>query len=370
MIPPHWHFEAPRPVPLTQAIRSNRFDVIALLLEHGAMLEYDDYVLTTAVCVAARSGKSTALEMLLEHGFDVNYRQADDKTVLFAAILAKQPKLVELLLSRGAIVNVFADCKTKWMRYYMFGETDRYSPLQAALISFSDISGDVLCSNQATRSRDDASAHFAAHLAILKLLVPRCDNFEIMLLSTEYFPVHQIEPCVVQFFQAELRLGWDDDLTTTKYLLRNGAVAKFSQFYDCLFEITTSFKPITTSFLQLLLLSGCKFDNITEMKTKERTCNQLWFDEHIQPVLDNVDELLSQPLSLQELSVMAIRQSIGSRQLWAKIYSLSVPPSFKDMIQLKTYNPDKNTRHYMFFNAYDPRPWDRLPVCLLGEHTL
>ena len=39
---------------------------------------------------------------------------------------------------------------------------------------------------------------------------------------------------------------------------------------------------------------------------------------------------------------MAIRQSIGSRQLWAKIDSLPAPRSVKDMIQLKTYSPDKN----------------------------
>ena len=350
----------------------NRLDVMQLLIEQGADLEIegDDgrfYMYGTPLSVATYYYNTAAVKLLLEHGADVNHRPRLEggRTVLFVAIVSKQLHLVELLLSHGADANVFADYQDKRERYH--NKVCGYSPLHAALRSFSSIRR--VRRNSRIDPLGKPATAFAAHLAILKLVVPRCDSFDLII-DDAVNSTYRLEPCVVHFFQTELKLGWDDDFTTTKYLLRNGAVAKFSQFYDCLFEITTSFKPITTSFLQLLLLSGCKFDNITEMKTKERTCNQLWFDEHIQPVLDNVDELLSQPLSLQELSVMAIRQSIGSRQLWAKIYSLSVPPSFKDMIQLKTYNPDKNTRHYMFFNAYDPRPWDRLPVCLLGEHTL
>ena len=74
------------------------------------------------------------------------------------------------------------------------------------------------------------------------------------------------------------------------------------------------------SFLRLLLLAGCAFDtDFAEMEKK---------------VLGKVGDLFSQPPTLQELSVMAIRQSIGSRQLWTKIDSLPIPRSVKDMIQL------------------------------------
>ena len=57
---------------------------------------------------------------------------------------------------------------------------------------------------------------------------------------------------------------------------------------------------------------------------------------------------------------MAIRQSIGSRQLWAKIDSLPAPRSVKDMIQLKTYSPDKNGRLYV--NLLVPLSVFGLPV--------
>ena len=238
----------------------------------------------------------------------------------------KKLNLVELLLSYGADVNVFADYETTSGRY--INKVYGYSPLQAALFSLSVIR----CYLPESRA-----SSFAAHLAILKLLVPRCDSFDLII--TESVSANRIEPCVVHFFHTEVRLGCDDDVTTTKYLLRNGAVAKFSQFYDCLVKRRMSLKPIfSMSFLRLLLLAGCAFDtDFTEMEKK---------------VLDKVEDLLSQPLFLQELSIMAIRQCIGSRQLWTKIDSLPVPRSVKDMIKLKTYSPDKNGALYA--NSHDP----------------
>ena len=255
--------------------------------------------------------------------------------------LAKQTNLVELLLSYGAGVNAVVDYTQKGWRYH--DDTYGYSPLHAALISFKNI---PVVERNSFRTKD-TRVKYAAHLAILKLLVLLCDCFNLApQVDDEANSTYTIEPCVVHFFQTELELGWDDDFTTTKYLLRNGAVANFSQFYDGLVARRISLKPLlTTGLLQLILMAGCKFDTYIADKTNANQLSigeRLWYDEHIQPVLDKVDDLLSQPLTLQELSIMAIRQSIGSRQLWAKIDSLPAPRSVKDMIQLKTYSPDKN----------------------------
>ena len=114
----------------------------------------------------------------------------------------KKLNLVELLLSYGADVNVFADYETTSGRY--INKVYGYSPLQAALFSLSVIR----CYLPESRA-----SSFAAHLAILKLLVPRCDSFDLII--TESVSANRIEPCVVHFFQTELELGWDDDLTTT-----------------------------------------------------------------------------------------------------------------------------------------------------------
>ena len=53
-----------------------------------------------------------------------------------------------------------------------------------------------------------------------------------------------------------------------------------------------------------------------------------------------VKDLFSQPLTLQELSVIATRERIGSHNLWAKIDALPVPRLMKYMymLQLKVYH--------------------------------
>ena len=263
--------------PLIRAIKHNRLDVMRLLIEHGADLEVEEPDQGTAIFLASSIYNVEAVKLLLENGADVNHRRKDGETLLFRAILVKQLNLVELLLSHNADVNVFVKYKDKHERW-LYG-SDGFSPLHVALTSFR-YTGDLV-------SQEHFAPHFAAHLAILKLLVPRCDSFDLII-DDRVNSTYRTEPCVVHFFQTELELGWDDDFTTTKYLLRNGAAAKFSQFYDCLFECTTSFKPLTASFLQLLVLAGCAFNGFTEVKTKERTCNQLMFDEYIQPVLDKI----------------------------------------------------------------------------------
>ena len=340
-----------RTAPLIQAAMRNRLDVMQLLIEYGADLEIKDRYYGTPVYAASNSYKLAAAKLLLEHGADVNQRQKHGRTALFVAIITKQLSLVELLLSYGADVNMFAHYKDKWGRYH--NEIDGYTPLHAALKSFSNIGF--------LDSPEKSAPDFAAHLAILKLLVPLCDSFDLIISEFPY-STYRIEPCVVRFFHTELDLGWDDDFTTTKYLLRNGAVANFSQFFDCLFEHKSSFKPLTTSLLKLFVLAGCKFDTdfTAKMQTKEEL---LWFDEHIQPVLDKVEALFSQPLTLQELSIMSIRQCIGSRQLWAKIDSLpdGIPRSVKDMIQLKTCSPDKNGDLYV--NSGEPLAWHCTIFC-------
>ena len=316
-----------------------------LLIEHGADLEVEVPWFGSLLSVASNYENIEAVKLLLDHGADVNQRQKHGQTVLFTAIKTRQIKLTELLLACGADVNVFADRIDKHGR--LNGAIDAYSPLQASLMSFKSISRSVL---DGLKDVEEATAQFAAQLAILKLLVPRCDSFDLVVMCFG-LSMYRLLPCVVHFFLAELEVGsdGDDDFTATKYLLRNGAVAKFSLFWECTFEWNASFKPLTTSLFKLIVLAGCKFDKnfTTTVRTKGRGYRHqsklFWYDAHIQAVLDKVEDLFSQPLTLQELSIMAIRQCIGSRQLWAKIDSLpDIPRSVKDMIQLKSYSPDKN----------------------------
>ena len=153
---------------------------------------------------------------------------------------------------------------------------------------------------------------------------------------------------------------------------RHGARAKFYRFYDCIFDSNFQIKLFDQAFLKLALLSGCSFNEyFCELKSNPsrqsfRSANA----SLVEPVQKLVLDLFSQPLSLQELSVMVIRQCIGCPQLWAKIDSLPLLSSIRDKIKLKTYSQDKRTDLDIKFAAF-PGGHVRVNLCtsiLWGIH--
>ena len=113
---------------------------------------------------------------------------------------------------------------------------------------------------------------------------------------------------------------------------------------------------VSTNFLKLVLLAGCKFDIYFKQLEKETQWPPV-YAERVQPLHDSIKDLFSQPLTLQELSVMAIRQCIGSRQLWAKIDSLPVTPLVKDRIKLKTYSESGHANIYIQYGVLRTSPF-------------
>ena len=204
-----------------------------------------------------------------------------------------------------------------------------FTPLRQALSSLF-----ILNISPSIRESHPASVErIENYFDIIKLIVPRSDDFSFTL------PTGKSEPCVVHFFRDESKHGWDD-LITTKYLLRNGATADFDLFYDYIFTCMFEIRSFSKAFLKLIILAGCKFDKyFSELKSNP---NRRPVDPAnasvVQLVQDLATDLFSQPLSLQELSIMPIRKSISIPKLWAKIDSLPVPLLTKDKIKLKTYS--------------------------------
>ena len=130
---------------------------------------------------------------------------------------------------------------------------------------------------------------------------------------------------------------WISDLTVSKNLMRYGATCDFLNLYQITAKTAYCLDCVDATFLKLVLLAGCKFDNYFKRLEKETQWPPV-YAARVQPLNDSIKGLFSQPLTLQELSVMAIRQCIGSRQLWAKIDFLpeGIPRSVKDIIKLKT----------------------------------
>ena len=163
------------------------------------------------------------------------------------------------------------------------------------------------------------------HFEIVKMLVTCGANLNGM-------PTKQ--PCLAICFLAQFTIS---DLNINKYLLRNGAACDFIVLYRIIANTIYSLDCVSTNFLKLVLLAGCKFDIYFKQLEKETQAPPV-YAERVQPLHDSIKALFSQPLTLQELSVMSIRQCIGNRQLWAKIDALpeGIPRSVKDIIKLKT----------------------------------
>ena len=186
----------------------------------------------------------------------------------------------------------------------------------------------------------ELAARMVEYFEIVKMLVTRGANFNLVMpylaRGPAAFPTvkHFRLPCLAISFLAQLTIS---DLSINKYLLRNGATSDFMELYHVMASSIYSLDCVSPNFLKLFLLAGCKFDKYFK-KLQEETQAPPAYAERVQPLHDTIKALFSQPLTLQELSVMAIRQCIGSRQLWAKIDSLpdGIPRFVKDIIKLKT----------------------------------
>ena len=299
------------------------------LLRHGASVNHENHEGRTPLFRAKSSDQG---QELLRQGANVNHRDKCSKTALFDAIAKFRRDLVQFLISNGADVNVYAKPGRAFGRWPVFEERV-FSPLQQALRSFFKASRLLPVTFKSVQVE-----RLENYFEIIKLIVPLCSDF------TFRINTGKIEPCVVQFFKAESKNGWHDPLVT-KYLLRHGARADFSWFYDCIFSIKFEVNPFSEAFLKLVILAGCKFDKYFS----ELMSNPRWQPAHpenesfLEPVQKLVMDLFSQPLSLQELSVMAIRKCICYPQLWAKIDALPVPILLKDNIKLKTYSGSGTT---------------------------
>ena len=187
-----------------------------------------------------------------------------------------------------------------------------------------------------TADRKLAAKDYANSVGIVKLLARCCDSFDfwdsnrpLQVSDDKPGRCHKITWSAVRTF-CRKEFSYDRQLPITRYLLCHGATTEFVDIYQYI-SLTDSTSTHQDNLLKLILLAGCQFD--TYFSERNFPC----CGRCTVALIHKVCDLLLQPLTLQELSVMSIRQCIGSRQLWAKIDALPVPTLIKDAIKLKQY---------------------------------
>jgi ankyrin repeat protein len=92
---------------LIMAVREKYYEMMRLLLEHGAYPNGKSLPdQATAVMIASSNGDETALALLLEFGADVNLTDKQGRTPLMKAASTRKSRVVRILIENGA--DIFA----------------------------------------------------------------------------------------------------------------------------------------------------------------------------------------------------------------------------------------------------------------------
>src|SRR5580698_1123559 len=91
--------------PLDYAVLMNRFEVVEILLDHGAQASATNKGLT-ALHLAARGGETRIAKLLIAHGADVNARDDGGSTPIEEAAWRGETAMVRLLIEKGADAGI------------------------------------------------------------------------------------------------------------------------------------------------------------------------------------------------------------------------------------------------------------------------
>ena len=92
---------------LIMAVREKYYEMMRLLLEHGAYVDSKSLPNeVTAVMIAAATGDEIALALLLEFGAGINLADKQGRTPLMRAAAARKSRVVRILIENGA--DIFA----------------------------------------------------------------------------------------------------------------------------------------------------------------------------------------------------------------------------------------------------------------------
>ena len=302
--------------PLTLAIDSLQLDVVQLLTIHGASLSFVDTSGETALFRAIVKKDIPLIKDLIVNGASINHKNIAGETPLFAAIRACcLKKLFRYLLDQGADVNVVS--------------SQGFTPLSAAF--------EILRRNwrEQVLPAGEIFHHSSIH-AIIRVLVPMTENLN------DTNGLEPAETCFGLCLRSDVRNYYHVDMPATVLMLKHGACLP----YDVMFWIAFHQREtlpfwakddecgfFTDTFSRFLLLSGVKIEKTDALRRKLPVVNRQKYD----PFLDALSDVICEPLTLQQWSVIAVRDAISmGGRLWVKLDTLPVPKVIKNVLKMKS----------------------------------
>ena len=251
---------------------------------------------------AIRHDKQPVVEAMLQHGLEPRCKT----TALFYAIDWLNKDVVELLIAHGADVNTAVrsrGCHTAFT----------HAMEQCLLIK----------ANQRDRLVD-----------IMECIIPLYDSFDTKTCGTRFSrwckSLTRYPHSVSSWFRESLYKTVFSDLASQRLcciFLQHGAEVKLTNV-PVMLMVYTSRGGDVMKFVHLLMMAGVDFseENVKAFLELPRSNDDL--------DLAMFARRLSTPLSLQEIAIKRVRQSVGAPRLWHKIDSLPLPRRLKQACKL------------------------------------
>merc|ERR1712038_73343 len=105
--------------PLIVAAANGHKDIVQILLDNGANIDYQDNLGRTALMLAAGNGHKDIVQILLDNGANINQQNNYGETALTRAALNGKKDVVQFLLDRGANTRLktkYGDTACTWNR--------------------------------------------------------------------------------------------------------------------------------------------------------------------------------------------------------------------------------------------------------------
>ena len=310
--------------PLTLAIKGTKLELILLLRYHGAKMNFVDSNGNTALFAAVLKRDMLLVDDLVTMGANVNHRNNDGETPLFSAVRSGCRKhMAEYFLSHGADVNVINRLGDNLLSV-------------AYRVLIENMNWDTVSPGHGLRA--ESYRPISTH-AIIRILAPLLEN-----LGNRPAVTSAAESCFGLAMRSDIATI-DRKMQSTALLLKHGAYVMPA---DVMAEVACSewqsgwWKQFrcsffTKSFASFLRLAGVNVAGLHQPRLLERVAHPR-SKEHMQAFFDRLHDVMCDPLTLQQLSVIAIRSALRMRggRLWVNIDALPLLKSIKNIVKMKS----------------------------------
>uniref|UniRef100_A0A2C9L7Z8 SOCS box domain-containing protein n=2 Tax=Biomphalaria glabrata TaxID=6526 RepID=A0A2C9L7Z8_BIOGL len=288
------------------AAERNNLDILRYLVSYQANLEAVDSNGNTALLIAIRNmslDKKDAILCLLDAGCNINHQNNDHQTAIIIAAENSKTEMVTLLSERGADLNVRNSLNRKNVAEIMADKT--------AFSSSYDKREFIICTENLLKK--GLSAANVTQNCIFRLILDNRFNLIQRLIFAGVSPC-EISQIVlntyVYFYSSTVGLT----VSPFRYALMNDKL-QLAQYFSSIGFLTSS----ECSHQQYII------------------CREHLTKKNFSKCVEFVDDLYSQPMSLEKLALITVSSLIGpglTRE--DKVKGLPLPTKFKDQLLFKT----------------------------------